>query len=204
MLKIGLTGGIGSGKSTAAQIFREENIPVIDADVVSMEVLQLYPEILYKIRACFGDEFFDEESRLDRKKLGKYIFEHNEKRVQLEAIIIPFIIKEIFDRIRKYAEAGELLCIVDAPTLIEQGLHKLMDKNILIWADEKNQLHRVSRRDNLNEEDIKARIAAQMPFSEKKKHVDYIIDNNEGLEKTKEQIQEILKKIRESEKTVKR
>lgn len=200
MLKIGLTGGMGSGKSTAAEIFRGENIPVIDADAISREVLELYPEIMEKIRAAFGEQFFDEENKLNRKKLGSHVFQSKEKREKLESLIMPYIFNEIFRRIQLCNDAGEAVCIVDAPVLIEQGLHKFMDKNILVWATEENQIQRVLKRDSLSEDDIKARLAAQMPFSEKKKYVDYIIDNNESLERTKEQIQKTLEEIKELEK----
>ena len=193
MIKVGLTGGIGSGKSTVSAIFKEFNIPIIDADVIARDVLTIYPEIKTNIKNIFGESFFDEEDKLRRKELGNFIFEDEEKTKELENIFIPFIKKEIFDKIEELDNLGRKICIVDAPTLIEQGLNKEMDYNILVSVEIDTQVKRIRKRDNLSDEEIMKRIESQMPLDKKKKYVDYLICNDGDLENTRMQTIEILK-----------
>lgn len=189
---VGLTGGIGSGKSTVSNMLIERNIPVIDADKISREVLIIYPEVLWSIKKEFGEEVFDENDNLDRKKLGAMIFSNEIFKKKLENIIIPYIKKEIFDKIEKYVKAGEKLCIVDAPTLIENNLHKYMDEVIVIVVNEKIQIKRVMARDSLSKKDALNRINSQMPLKEKLKYATYTIDNSDTLSHTEEQLDNII------------
>ncbi len=189
---VGLTGGIGSGKSTVSNMLIERNIPVIDADKISREVLIIYPEVLWSIKKEFGEEVFDENDNLDRKKLGAMIFSNEIFKKKLENIIIPYIKKEIFDKIEKYVKAGEKLCIVDAPTLIENNLHKYMDEVIVIVVNEKIQIKRVMARDSLSKKDALNRINSQMPLKEKLKYATYTIDNSDTLSHTGEQLDNII------------
>lgn len=195
MLKIGLTGGIGSGKSTVSSYFKHKGIPIVDADMISREVLILYGEIRQKIKESFGEGFFDQKGDLKRRELGNYIFKNEYRRQKLEKIIIPYIIKEIFDKINNYKNQGQRICIVDAPTLIEHKLHGKMDKNILVWVDKVTQIERVMKRDILSEKEVVNRINAQMSLDEKKNYVDFIIDNRGNIEDTKKQINSILKQL---------
>ncbi|WP_461615654.1 dephospho-CoA kinase [Clostridium sp. Marseille-QA1073] len=189
---VGLTGGIGSGKSTVSNMLIERNIPVIDADEISREVLIIYPEVLWSIKKEFGEEVFDENDNLDRKKLGAIIFSNEIFKKKLENIIIPYIKKEIFDKIEKYVKAGEKLCIVDAPTLIENNLHKYMDEVIVIVVNEEIQIERVMARDSLSKKDALNRINSQMPLKEKLKYATYTIDNSDTISHTEEQLDNII------------
>lgn len=198
MIKIGLTGGIGSGKSTITKMLLEKNIPVVDVDIISREVLELYPETLKEIKQTFGEEFIDEKGRLKRRELGNHIFGSNELRKKLENILIPYIKKEIFNRIEGYNEKGEDICVVDAPTLIEHSIHKEMDFNILVWIDRELQIKRVMARDKLEKDEILNRINSQMRIEDKKEEVDYIIDNRRDLKYTEEQLDNILTQIRQN------
>lgn len=195
MIKIGLTGGIGSGKSTVSKILKEYNIPVIDADIIARDILLKYPKVLEDIKFQFGEAFFDERGSLKRRELGNYVFKEKSRKEKLEAITLPYIIKEIFDCIEKYNREGAKLCIVDAPTLIEVGLYKYMDYNILVWTDESTQIKRVKERDLLSEELILDRIKMQVSLDEKKNYVDFVIDNTQTIIHTKEQIKTVLKRI---------
>lgn len=196
MLTIGLTGGIGTGKSTVSSLLKAKGIPVIDADNIAREVLVIYPEILHRIKEIFGEEFFDEHGTLKRKELGSYIFKNKERQKQLEGVIIPYIKREIFKQIDDCCFSQETsICIIDAPTLIENGLHKDMDKNILVWVDNKTQFERVKDRDKLSDEEVENRITAQMPLEEKRRYVDFIIDNSGKLEDTKKRVEEILEQL---------
>ncbi|WP_010238403.1 dephospho-CoA kinase [Clostridium arbusti] len=192
MLKVGLTGGIGTGKSTVSRMFKERSIPVIDADVISREVLNLYPELLEEIKNEFGSEFFDEYGRLLRRKLGDYVFTSEIKRKRLEEIIMPYIKKDIFKHIKLYEDLKESICILDAPILIETGINDDMDLNVLVWVDKDTQIKRVMDRDKMSRDQVMNRIRAQMPLEEKKKYVDIVIDTSINVEYTEKQVEKLL------------
>ncbi|ABS34093.1 dephospho-CoA kinase [Clostridium botulinum] len=195
IFKIGLTGGIGAGKSTISEMIKEKNIPVIDADKISREVLKLYPEILIRVKEVFGKEFLDDNGDLKRREFGSYIFKNKNKRMEYENIIMPYITKETFKRIKLLEENKESICVLDAPTLIEQGLYKYMDINILVWVDKDTQINRVVKRDGLNRSEVMNRINSQMSMEEKKKFVEYIIDNSKDIENTKSELDKIFMEV---------
>lgn len=198
MLKIGLTGGIGTGKSIVSSIMKEQGVKVIDADKISREVLEKYPIINEKIKETFGERFFS-YNKLNRRELGNFIFKHEKRRKKLENIIMPYINKEIDLKFKSYENEGQKLCVLDAPTLIEQGIYKNMYKNILVWVDKNTQIRRVKIRDNLSEKEILDRINAQMDLEHKKNYVDFIIDNSKDILTTKEQVSKIVKLLKKDE-----
>ena len=192
MIKIGLTGGIGSGKSTVSKMLLDEGFNIIDADIISREVLVKYPEILEKIRINFGEGFFDWRGEFRRREFGNHIFRFPKQRKKYEEIIIPYIKKEIFMEIEKYEKANESLIILDAPTLIETDLHKEMDYIILVWVDNNTQVMRVKNRDKLSREEITSRINSQISLDRKRDYSNIIIDNSRELLKTRDQVNKII------------
>jgi len=196
ILKIGLTGGIGCGKSTISMIFRENSIPVIDADEISRKVLVNHPDILLEIRKSFGDEYFDENGGFLRRKMGNLIFSDKSRKVQYENIIMPHIFHDIFSEIKKYNDVGEEICIIDAPTLIENKLHTYMDKIIVVIASEEIQIERVMRRDNFSMVEAIIRINNQMSTKEKCKFADFIIDNSGNLQETRIKVMKVISKLK--------
>ena len=188
MIKIGLTGGIGSGKSTVSAMLKNAGFNIVDADLIARDVLKKYPEILNKVRIEFGSGFFDWRGEFRRKEFGNHIFRFPKQRKKYEEIILPYIFKEIDDEIEKYERSGAKSVIVDAPTLIENELHKEMDYVILVWVDSNTQIQRVRQRDTLSREEAINRINAQMPLDRKKDFANIIIENNDVLSKTKEQV----------------
>lgn len=196
ILKIGLTGGIGCGKSTISMIFRENSIPVIDADEISRKVLLNHPDILLEIRKSFGDEYFDENGEFLRRKMGNLIFSDKSRKVQYENIIMPHIFHDILSEIKKYNDVGEEICIIDAPTLIENKLHTYMDKIIVVIASEEIQIERVMRRDNFSREEAIIRINNQMSTKEKCKFADFIIDNSGNLQETRIKVMKVISKLK--------
>lgn len=195
MIKVGLTGGIGSGKSTVSKILKDREIPIVDADIIAREVLNIYPDILTSIRKEFGEGYINEKGELKRRELGNLIFNNEVKRKKLEDITIPFIKEEIFKRMEQYNKQEEKICVVDAPTLMEHQLHKYMDINIVVWVDRKTQIERVTFRDKLSNDEAEARINSQMSLEEKRKLADFIIDNTKNLDNTIAQIETILTAI---------
>lgn len=198
MIKIGLTGGIGSGKSTVSFMLKEDGFNIIDADIIARDVLVKYPEILERVRVEFGSGFFDWRGDFRRKEFGNHIFRFPKQRKKYEEIILPYIKREIYENIDKLEKKNADFVIVDAPTLIENDLHKDMDYVILVWVDNNTQIQRVRSRDTLSRDEAINRINSQMPLDRKKDFSNIIIENNDTLAKTKEQVDlliEFLKSI---------
>ena len=192
MIKIGLTGGIGSGKSTVSFMLKEAGFNVIDADTIAKEVLVKYPEILEMVKINFGSGFFDWRGEFRRKEFGNHIFRFPKQRIKYENIILPFIKNEINNQIKTFENNGEKLVIVDAPTLIETKLHEEMDFVILVYADSSTQIQRLKNRDKLTNNDALNRINAQMSVERKKEFANVIIDNSKDLIYTKEQVDDFI------------
>lgn len=192
MIKIGLTGGIGSGKSTVSDILKVAGYKVIDADVITKLVLKKYPEILKSVEEQFGEGFFDWQGNFRAREFGNHIFRFPNERIKYEKIIIPYIIDEMFKEIHEYEKAGEKLIIVDAPTLIENDLHKKMDFVVLVWVDTSTQIARVKNRDKMMSSNIVNRINSQMSLDKKKEYSDFIINNTGTIIETKEQVDKLL------------
>lgn len=198
-LVIGLTGGIATGKSTVSDMFKEKGINVIDADIISREVIIIYPEILNEIKNEFGEEYiagFD----IDRKKLGKLVFSDKTKREKLEEIIIPYIKQEIYKKVNEMKALGDRLIIVDAPTLFENNMDKDVDKIILVYLNEELQLKRLRIRDNLTESEARSRIESQLPLNEKAQKSDYVIYNDKDKRYLKEQFNKLFRELEDETK----
>ncbi|MBE6062368.1 MAG: dephospho-CoA kinase [Clostridium butyricum] len=192
MIKFGLTGGIGTGKSTVSKIFISEGMKVIDADLIAREVLKRNPEIYDIIRAEFGSGFFDWRGEFRRKEFGNHIFRFPKQRVKYEAIIMPYIKKAIDEEFENYKKSGEKLVVLDAPTLIENKMHEEMDYVILVCADNSVQIQRIISRDKLTKSEAVSRINAQMPVERKKEFANIIIDNNNELIETQKQVYDLI------------
>ncbi len=192
MIKIGLTGGIGSGKSTVSKMLIDNGFKVIDADNISKEVLIKYPEIIDKIKIEFGSGFFDWRGEFRRREFGNHIFRFPKQRKKYEEIIIPYIKKEIYNEIESYEKAGTSIVILDAPTLIENNLHTDMDYIIVVWVDNNTQVIRLKNRDRLSREEAINRMNSQLPLDQKRDYAHIIIDNNGDLLKTKNQVDKVI------------
>ena len=193
MIKVGLTGGICSGKSTISSMIKEAGIPVIDADIIAREVLEKYPDILLRVRATFGGHFFDWRGDFRRREFGNHIFRFPKQRVKYEQIIMPYIKKYIEEELEDYRKKKEKIVILDAPTLIENKMHEEMDYVILVCADNSVQIRRVMERDKLSKVEAVSRINSQMSMEEKKEYANILIDNNGDLENTKKQVDDLMK-----------
>lgn len=196
MLVVGLTGSIGTGKSTVSNILKNRNIDIIDADKISREILN-NTTALDEIFDYFGDEVKNPDGTLNRKKLGNIVFNDDVKLIKLNSITHPKIKQIIDSRINEYKINNEKMVIVDAPLLIEANFCELVDKILLIVCDEEVQITRIIKRDNCSREDAILRIKSQMSQVDKKKYADYIIDNSYDLEILNKQVEEFLKNMEE-------
>lgn len=190
---IGLTGSIASGKSTVANMLKEYGLPIVDADVVARVVVEPGTPTLAKIVGVFGAEIVTENGTLNRSKLGEIIFNDPTKRKMLNEIIHPAIRQEMLRQRDEYVANGEKTVIMDIPLLFESKLQHFVEKILVVSVTEENQLKRLMERNELTEEEAKARISSQLPLSVKENGADAVIYNNSSLEETKEQLEKILK-----------
>jgi len=193
---IGLTGGIGTGKSTVSAMLKAKGIMVIDSDQIAREVVEPGSKALAQIVAHFGQEVRLPDGRLNRKALGARVFGNEEERKRLMEITHPAIFAEIEKRISEAKKNGEALIVLDSPLLIETGRYKQTDLVVLVYADEETQLQRIMSRDNLTEEEARYRINAQMPIDEKRQYADIIIDNRGTIEELEVQVAQLLNRLR--------
>ena len=192
-LVIGLTGGIASGKSTVANMLRDKNIPIVDADIVAREVVEIGTDTYKKLVSEFGQEILNADKTLNRPKLGSIIFQNQEKREKLNSIMHPSIRTRMKEKTQKYIEEGHDVVVMDIPLLFESKLTHLVDKTLLVFVTEKTQLKRLMERNDLSEKEATDRINSQMPLSEKVKLSHAVIDNNGSLANTQQQLNQILK-----------
>lgn len=191
-LIIGLTGGIASGKSTIAKMFMEAGIPVVDADIVAREVVEVGQPAYHKIIQSFGEEILQEDNTINRKKLGSIIFHQEEKRLLLNSIVHPAVQQSIENKKEKYIKEGHEIVVLDIPLLLESEERYGIDKILTVYVDKETQLTRLMNRNQLSEAEAKARIASQMPLGEKVQLADEYIDNSGTVEESKEQLIQIL------------
>jgi dephospho-CoA kinase len=184
-LLVGLTGGVATGKSTVAEIFRRLGCVIIDADVLAREVVAPGEPAHDDIVAEFGRGILQRDGTLDRRKLGVIVFAVPEKRKRLEAITHPRI-RERFARTLAELEARDFagLVIFDAPVMIESGNYTAMDRLVVVVTDAATQAERLTARDALGAAAVEQRIGSQMPLAEKAKLADYVIDNSGDRETT--------------------
>ena len=187
----GLTGSIGTGKSTAASLFKEKGIPVIDADELSREAVSGGSAALHEIAEEFGREYVTEDGELDRKRLAGLVFTDEGARRRLDEIVHPRVIERFMSLRDEYEAEGYEEVIFDCPLLIEEGLDYLVDRVLLVTAREDIQIERIMKRDVCTSEEAKRRIASQMPQEDKKKRADIIIDNSGSLDDLKVRINDI-------------
>jgi dephospho-CoA kinase len=188
MVVIGLTGGICSGKSTVAAMFRRFGATVIDADQVAHELVEPDQPLFEAVASAFGREVVGADGRIDRRRLGAMVFADPKVRKRLEEILHPAIILECERRIRQAGISGAAACLLDAALLIESGWHTRCDAVILVEASEAVQLDRLVGTRGLSRDEAMLRIRSQMPQEEKRHHARYVIENEGLIEETERQV----------------
>jgi dephospho-CoA kinase len=196
MLRVGLTGSIGVGKSFVTSVFVELGCRVLDADQTAREVVMPGTPGLKALTKVFGEDILAADGTLDRKRLGALIFADQTKREQLNHILHPFIIARQDEILNGWeAEDPKGIGIVDAALMIESGGYKRFDKLIVVHCRPEVQLERLMLRDKLSRDEALRRINSQMPQKEKQKYADYLIDTSDGFELTRSRTLEIYNQL---------
>ena len=191
MLAIGLTGGIGSGKSTVAKLFAELDVPIIDADVVAREVVQPNRPALQQIQEHFGVEILNELGELDRTALRKHIFDKPEDKKWLEQLLHPIIRQEMKEKVQGLTTP---YCILVIPLLFESKPNPLIDRVLVIDSPVSLQIERTQQRDGCDEEMVRAIMKSQVSREERLKRADDVIHNDKDLPYLTQQVHELHKK----------
>ncbi|MBX3275944.1 MAG: dephospho-CoA kinase [Sandaracinaceae bacterium] len=192
---VGLTGGIGSGKSTVARMFGELGVPVVDADQVAREVVEPGTPGLAAVVEAFGEGVLDADGRLDRARLAERVFGDDAARHRLEAILHPRIAARSFEKLGALAREGHAYAIYEAALLVENGSYRMMGALVVVAASEAAQRARVAARDGLDEVAVGARIAAQLPLADKVRVADYVVDNSGTPEQTRERVEAVHREL---------
>jgi dephospho-CoA kinase len=188
---VGLTGGIASGKSAVARLFRERGVSIVDADEVAREVVERGSEGLAEVVDAFGSEVLTSEGTLDRKKLAAIVFDAPEQRKKLEAITHPRIGARSMQLMAAIAARGEPLAMYEAALLVENGSYRMMQALVVVAAHEATQITRVMARDGSDEASARARIAAQLPTEKKTAVADHVIWNDGSLDALATRVAEV-------------
>lgn len=194
-LVIGITGGIGTGKSTVTRYLADKGYVVLDADKISHDITEKGSPALEKLADTFGNEIMLSDGNLNRKKMAELAFSDPEKKKKLESIITSEVINIISGKIEIIRlEKKQKLAFVDAPLLFESGADELTDFNWTVVCDKNVQIERAMSRDGATKEEIERRISNQMSTEEKVKLSDDTIDNSKGIEELCQQVEALINK----------
>lgn len=195
MIKIAVTGVIGSGKTTISKIFKEMGYDVIDADEISRSLTKKGSSVYEKIIKEFGKEILKGNGEINRKILADIVFKDKKKKEILESKIHPEVKKICTDKANELEKAGRDIVVFDIPLLFEAGMESMVDYVILAYADEDTIYERVKKRDNMSREEFYARLKNQIPLEEKIKKSHFVIDTRKNLEAIRFDLNEIVKTL---------
>ncbi len=177
MLKVGLTGGIGCGKTTVSNLFSKFGVPIVDADEISRSLVEVGQTALQNIKDTFGSEMLLENGNLNRSALKTHIFQNPAAKQQLEAILHPLIFQEISNRVNQLSDA---YCILSIPLLFETHAESLVDRILVIDCDKQTQINRVQQRDNLLDKQIETIISSQVSREFRLLNADDLLKNTKN------------------------
>lgn len=188
MYKIGLTGGIASGKSTVVSMLRQYGAAIIDCDIIARDVVLPGSKGLQAVVRAFGPQALLSDGTMNRAYIGSIVFTNPAKKQELEEILFPLIRQEIRIKITQLEKAGEAVAFLDMPLLFEVKYHSYVDEVWLVYVDAATQLTRLMARNGYTKEEALARIRSQFPIDKKRALSQVIVDNTASLEKTEEQV----------------
>ena len=187
---IGITGAIASGKSQVTKYLIEKGFTVLDCDLIARQIAEPQKAGWQSIKAVFGEEFFRADGTLNRRALGAYVFENEERIKKLNSIMHPLIRAELMEQIRIHSNQKRIF--IDGAVLIESGMHTLCEQLWLVYAEDGVRLKRIMDRDGLSEQEARDRMSAQMPQEEKKQFATHILMNEGSLQQLYEAVDDIL------------
>jgi len=196
VLSIGLTGGIGSGKTAVSTLFARHGVPIIDTDIIARKITQPGHVAYQQIREHWGETCFTSDGKLDRTTMRKRVFSIPKELATLEAILHPEIEKEIEDQKQSLAQQGHAYCVIVIPLLIEKNLHHLIDQLIVVDVPEQIQITRTVPRDKTTRKQVESILAQQATRKERWQKADFIIDNSAELEALGAQVSKVDRLIR--------
>ena len=197
MKKVGLTGGIGSGKSTVARMLGGAGFAVVDADQIARDIMAPGSPVLDEVAADFGADLIGDDGALDRGELARRAFATKEDTQRLNAITHPAIRAESERRFAAAEEAGEQAVIYDMPLLVDLGLNQDMDLTVVVDVDKEERIRRLVDKRGLDETDARARMAQQIDDATRLAAADVVIDNNGPLEALEPQVAALIEKIKD-------
>lgn len=195
MVIIGLTGGIASGKSTVSAELRKMGVPVFDADAEARSAVNKGSEGLALVAQAFGSGYLTAAGELDRAKVSELVFHDKQALKTLENIIHKIVWQRAESFLQDCREAKQQAAVLDVPLLIETGWHKQVDCVWLVAVSRRQQIERAMLRSGMTEEEVTARIEAQMSLAEKKQYADVVLDNSGSLEQTLAAVHKELDKL---------
>jgi len=199
MLIVGLTGGVASGKTAVSRILNEEGAYIIDADQIARELVQPHKPAWDEIVRAFGTEILQEDGSVHRKKLADKIFTDPEQRKVLNQILHPRIEEEIDRRAKEIGQNDpEAIVVIDAPLLVELGMHHKVDRLIVVTSTPAQQMERLKKRDGRSPEEALKLFSSQMLVEEKQKLADFVIRNEGSLEEMKKRAKGVFKELKRS------
>lgn len=193
-MRIGLTGGIATGKSTVSAYLQQQGVVVIDADLVARQVIEPGGLAYEEVKAAFPTAF--SEGKLVRSKLGDIIFHDNEKRIILNELMHPKIRQQMLEMASQNEQVGQSIIVFDIPLLLEGDWKQLVDQVVVVYCPAKLQKQRLMERNHLTAEEAQARMDAQLDIEQKKRLADYVLTNESTREALYRQIDDWLKTIR--------
>ena len=191
MLKIGLTGGIGSGKSTVAEIFSNLGITIIDADIIAHQLTQSGSDIFKEIKKLFGEKFITNNGELDRKKIAQAVFSKPQTKIALEKILHPKVKQQILQEIEQSHSSHYIVLVI--PLLFESNFTDLVDRTLVIDSNDDIRIKRIQQRDTRSEKQIKDIMANQIDREHRLQRADDILNNSGSLEDLKSAVSHLHK-----------
>ena len=192
MIVIGVTGGIGMGKSTVAGMFRQLGAVVLDADAIAHRVMEPKRLAWRQVVRAFGERVLNEDQTIQRRRLAEIVFSDDAARRRLERIIHPQVLREIKRELHRLKRSRKVVAVVlDVPLLIEAGAHHLADALVVVTAPPEAQRARLKDKHGWTDAEIDARAGAQLDLSAKAVLADYVVDNSDGVDATRTQVRRI-------------
>lgn len=185
---IGVTGGIGSGKTTVCRLLRDQGLPVLSADPLAIEIEETDPVVIKAIKELLGSEAYLAEGSLNRAYVAKKVFSNKRIRGSIEAIVHPAVFRELGHRVADLGKAGNRLVVIEAALIFESGMDKHLDFVVVVDADEPVRIARVKERDGITAGEVRKRMSAQWPMERKTRLADFVIGNNGSREELQSKV----------------